>query len=606
MVLTEIQSKHEGKNVVDSFFLKVERWQNKPLVYYRHQESYVSKSYLEMRESVYALASYLVSIGVRKGDKIAIYSVNCWEWWVSDLAILSVGGVSVPIYPTNSADETKYVLDHAEVSVCMVGNEDQRDKLLGPKRSLRGLKKIITFFDGRKKGIVLSINDAFALGKKAGKEKEADRRRKLIKEKDLAVIVYTSGTTGNPKGVMLSHGNIFSNVMQLIGVFGKYLGEDDRFLSFLPLSHALEHTAGFHTVIALNSSLAFAEHIRTVSRDLQEIQPTVIISVPRLFEKIHAGVISTVNAMPLPKRLIIKWALRIGRKNIPNLCANRPARGFLALMLAFAEKNVFSVLRKEIGFSRNIVAISGGGPLTYADAQFFLSIGINLFEGYGLSEASPVTNVNHVGRIKLGTVGTPMRDTRITLSDEGEILIKGPQVMQGYYKDKSATKEVFTKDGWLKTGDLGILDENGFLTITGRIKDIIITAGGKNISPQNIESALMRSRYIENIAIIGDRRKFLSALIIPDFAELEIWAKRQGLVYSGKKDMVRNQDVIRLYAHEIESIMKNFARVEQVRRFAVLDDVWGIESGELTPTLKVKRRSIEAKYAELIESLYRE
>jgi long-chain acyl-CoA synthetase len=310
--------------------------------------------------------------------------------------------------------------------------------------------------------------------------------------------------------------------------------------------------------------------------------------------------------MPLPKRLVVKWALSVGRKNIPNLCANKPAKGLLARKLAFAEKKVFSVLRKEIGMANNLFTISGGGPLTYSDAEFFLSIGIHLAEGYGLTEAAPVTNANPIGKIKPGTVGPAMCDTKIKLSDEGEILVKGPQIMQGYYKDKAATKEVFTKDGWLKTGDLGFLDKDGFLTITGRIKDIIITAGGKNISPQNIEGSLKASRYIENVAILGDRRKYLSALILPDFNELEIWAKRQGIVYSGKDDMVRNQDVIRLYAHEIETIMKDFARVEQIRRFTVLSDVWGIETGELTPTLKVKRRVIESKYAELIDSLYKE
>jgi len=304
--------------------------------------------------------------------------------------------------------------------------------------------------------------------------------------------------------------------------------------------------------------------------------------------------------------VVIRWALKVGKRNVVNVCENRAARGFFAKKLAFSDSNVFSLLRKETGFSRAKIVISGGGPLSFGDADFFLSIGTNLFEGYGLTEASPVTNVNPVGRIKPGSVGPAMSRTSVTLSDEGEILIRGPQVMKGYYKDTAATKAAFDRKKRLRTGDIGRIDDDGYLFITGRIKDIIVTAGGKNISPQNIELALKQSPFIEQVAIVGDRRKFLSALVIPEMEELEKWAKKHGIFANDRKEMVRHHEVKKLYSREIESKTKDFARVEKIRSFVLLDDIWGIDTGELTPSLKVKRRVIETKYANLIEAIYRE
>ncbi|HEY1406626.1 MAG TPA: long-chain fatty acid--CoA ligase [Spirochaetota bacterium] len=606
MILEHKPKKYWGSNIVDTFVLQSDRLGERTLVRYRENGIYVTKSWNEMREIVDNVASYFISTGVRKGDRIAIFAFNCWQWWAADMAALSVGAVTVPLYATNSVEETRFVLDHSTSRICFVGNEDQRDKVRASKKKLPALEKIVTFYDAPKKGEMLSFTTAIDAGRKAKKIKEVTARRKGLKHKDLLSIVYTSGTTGNPKGVMLSHGNIFSNVVQLLDTFGPYVNEDDTFLSFLPLSHVLERVAGYYAPIRIGCSVAFAEHFRTIQRDMQEIQPTVIVSVPRLCEKIHAGVLSTFATFSPVKRAIVRWALRVGRQNIPNVCANRTATGFLAKKLGFCDANVFSLLRKEIGFSRVRVAISGGGPLSYADGEFFLSIGINMFEGYGLTEASPVTNVNAVGCIRQGTVGPAMSNTTIAISDEGEVLVKGPQVMSGYYKDKAATKNAFDKKGYLRTGDLGRLDEDGNLTITGRIKDIIVTAGGKNISPQNIELALKQCRFIEHVAVIGDRRKFLSALIIPEFSEIEKWAKRQGIVFVNRAEMAKSPDVRALFSAQIEKVMKDFARVEQVKSFAVLDDIWGIDTGELTPSLKVKRRVIEEKYAQLIDSLYRD
>jgi long-chain acyl-CoA synthetase len=605
MLLYPGKKSYSGKNVVDSFFVRAERWNERPLVWYRKDEVLTSVSWDSLKDRILDCASYLVSIGVKKGDRVAVFSSNCWEWWVADLAILSVGGVSVPVYATNSAEETRYVIEHSGSKVCFVGDDEQQEKIFSVKRKLPTLKKNIILHGAEKKGSVL-FKKALILGNKSKKIREVEKRIKAIKGPDCASIVYTSGTTGNPKGVVITHDNFISNVIQLTDVFGDYLGVDDCFLSFLPLSHALERTASFYTAIYLNCQVAFAENFKTISRDLLEVQPTVIVSVPRLFEKIHSGVLATIATMNPVKRAVLKWALRAGRENIPNICANRAPQGWLAKKLSFAEKKVFSVLRKEIGFSRNRVVFTGGGPLSHSDCEFFLSIGINVYEGYGLTEASPATNVNRVGKIKIGTVGPALLKTELKLSDEGEVLIKGPQVMKGYYREARATREAFDKKGFLKTGDIGLLDEDGYLSITGRIKDIIVTAGGKNISPQNIESKMMKSKYVENVAIVGDRRKYLSALIIPNFTELGRWAKSRGLDSADKDSLISNKEVNAFFEKELEDQLKHVARVEQIRRFTLINDAWGIESGELTPTLKVKRRVIEKKYADVINAMYSE
>ena len=606
MILTPVKKEYKGETVVETFNLQTAKFGSRPLVYYRDNGTYVSKSWAEMQEVVDSIAKYLIDSGIKRGDRVALFSFNRWEWWAADMAILSIGAVCVPVYPTNSAEETRYVIDHSGSNLCFVGNEEQLEKLLEVKKKLRSLKTVVTFYDDHGRKGVLSLTDVIAAGRKSKKGKESDKRRKAVSPEDLATIVYTSGTTGNPKGVMLSHGNIMSEVRQFADAFGEYVEDTDRFLSYLPLSHVLERVAGYYTPIALSASVAFAEHFRTIQRDMEEIRPTVFVSVPRLFEKVHAGVSAAVAGMPFYKRAIVRWALGVGNKAVPFVCSNTAPKGFLAKRLAIADKAVFSVLRKQIGLDRTKIAISGGAPLSVNDFEFFLSIGINVFEGYGLTEASPCTNVNLVGRNKRGTVGPAMSLATVKISDEGEVLIKGPQVMMGYYKNKDATKEVIGKDGYLRTGDLGVLDEDGYLTITGRIKDIIVTAAGKNISPQNIELALGGSRFIEHVAVIGDRRKFLSALIIPDFNELEKWAKKKGIVYSGRKDMAGHSEVKALFEHEIENIMKDFARVEQIRRFTLLDDVWGIDSGELTGSLKIKRRVVEAKYAAVIDAMYAE
>ncbi|MCX7678411.1 MAG: long-chain fatty acid--CoA ligase [Spirochaetes bacterium] len=597
----------EYNSIGEMFQDQVKKLQDKACVAAKMGGKYVDISWKEMDALIRKLAGYLMAEGIKKGDRVALFSPNRYEWWVADQAILSIGAVNVPIYATNSAEEARYVIDHSGSKICIVATEDHLSWVLAVKKKLKALKRILIFDDISKKPAgVITLKEAYKKGEayNAKHKGEFERRLKAVKLKDMATIIYTSGTTGNPKGVMLSHDNFLSNLYQIKADFGNMFEDDFTFLSFLPLSHSLERTAGYYMPVAAGLKVAFAEDFSTIQQNLQEIRPHVLISVPRLYEKIHAGILSRVADIKGIKKLIFKWGMSVARRNLPYVCQNKKPRGILALEYKIIDKLFYSKLKAALGLDRLRFAVSGGGPLSVSDAEFFLGMGIVVLEGFGLTETTPVTNVNRPGEIKPGSVGRPLVETDIKISDEGEILIKGPQVMMGYYKNRKATREAFTKDGYFRTGDIGTIDEQGRLYITGRIKDIIVTAGGKNISPQNIENSVKASKYIEQIAVIGDRRKYLSALVIPNFAEVEKWAKKQGIQFSSRQELINDSRVNDLIAKEIEKYTKNFARVEQIRKFKLLDAEWTQATGELTPTLKVKRRVIEQKYAAEIESMY--
>jgi long-chain acyl-CoA synthetase len=422
----------------------------------------------------------------------------------------------------------------------------------------------------------------------------------------MATIIYTSGTTGNPKGVMLSHRNFFANVQQIYNVDPEIFARADEltFLSFLPLAHSFERTVGYYTPMTHGMKVYFAEDFAKIIENFQEVHPVCIVSVPRLFEKIHTGLLAKVATAPPLKKALFNWAMNVGRENLPNICNNREPSGWLGFKYRLADKLIFSKLKAALGMDKLEFGFSGGGPLSVADAEFFLGIGVKIIEGFGLTETTPVTNTNKRQKIKPGTVGVAVKDTIVKIGEGGELLIKGPQVMMGYYKNEAATKEVFTEDGFFKTGDIAEIDSDGYVKITGRIKDLIITSGGKNISPQNIENSLKTSKYIEQVAVIGDNRKYLSALVVPAFAELEGWAKENGVSFSSRKDLVNDPKVNELYQKEIDTYMKDYARVEQIRKFVLLETEWSQETDELTPTLKLKRRVINQKYKDIIETMY--
>jgi long-chain acyl-CoA synthetase len=587
------------------FQRQVKKYGDRECVAYKKDGKYVDISWNQMNDMVRSLSSFLIGKGIKRKDNIAIFSPNRYEWWVTDLAILSIGSPDVPIYATNSAEEAYYVLNHSESKGCFVGTREHLEKVLQVKDRLPDLQFIVVFDPIKPEAPdVLTLSEALEQGRKQDTEEEFLSRLRSIKPSDLATIIYTSGTTGPPKGVMLSHNNFMSNVNQVVAEFSGLVTEQDVLLSFLPLSHVLERTGGYYLPLSFGSKVAFAEDFSKIQENLVEIKPTIIVSVPRLYEKIHAGILAKVAVAPPTKKALFNWAVNIAAQNLPYQCKQTPRKGLFALKYGIANHLVYSKLKAALGMERLKFAVSGGGPLSVSDAEFFLGMGITVLEGFGLTETTPITTVNRPWLIKPGSVGPVVKDTIIKIGDNGELLVKGPQVMLGYYKNEDATKEVFTKDGFFRTGDIGAFDEDGYLSITGRIKEIIITAGGKNISPQNIESGLKESRFIEQVATIGDRRKYLSALIVPAFDELTKWAEEQGIQFNGKEDLVQNNRIIELFQKEIEEHTKQLARVEQIRKFKLLSAEWTQETGELTPTLKVKRRVIGTKYAQEIESMY--
>jgi len=602
-----IMAKFAETSIPAVFHNRVEQFGDRAIVAYKKDGVYTDVSWKEMGLMVRNLGYFLINKGIKPGDKVCLFSPNRYEWWVADLAILSIGAINVPIYATNSAEESRYIIDNSDAVMCFTATKEHTDKIVSIKSKLPNMKDIISFDPlDKPAGGMLELSTALKEGAKNPQEAEFDKRIRDIKSAEMATIIYTSGTTGNPKGVMLSHNNFFANVQQLYNVDTELFKRADEltFLSFLPLAHSFERTVGYYTPMSYGMKVYFAEDFSKIVENFQEVHPTCIVSVPRLFEKIHAGILTKVSGAPPVKKAMFNWAMGIAAANLPYICNDKQPTGFFGFKYRLADKLIFSKLRTALGMDKLEFGFSGGGPLSVSDAEFFLGMGIKVVEGFGLTETAPVTNANSPRKIKPGTVGPAIKDTISKIGEGGELLIKGPQVMMGYYKNEEATKEVFTKDGFFRTGDIGEIDEDGYLKITGRIKDLIVTSGGKNISPQNIENSLKASNFIEQVAVIGDNRKYLSALVVPAFPELESWAKEQGVNFSSRADLIKDPKVNELYAKEIEANMKDYARVEQIRKFTLLDKEWSQETDELTPTLKLKRRVINQKYKDAIEQMY--
>jgi len=568
----------------------------------KREGRYVPISTDEFEARVRTLSAGLRELGLRPGDKVVIFSENRPEWVMTDFAVLCAGGVTVPIYTSLMPEQVKYIINDSDAKMVVCSNRELWLKVEAVRRELPQVQYSIMIDEEAPSG-VMTLGEVMGRGKTAAAADPArfDAIAAAIKPDDLASIIYTSGTTGTPKGVMLTHGNFVSNSKALDAVTD--FVHTDTILSFLPLSHVLERMTTF-SFLYKGASIAYAESVDTVAENLTEVRPTIMISVPRLFDKIYARVMDNVLTQSAVKRQIFFWALRVGKKYGAKKVRKEPIPAGLAARRNLAAKLVFSKIVEKTG-GRIKFFVSGGAPLSKDVAEFFYALGITILEGYGLTETSPVLTCNTFEKLRFGTVGTPVPGVDIEFAADGEILARGPNIMKGYYKKEAETREVMV-DGWFHTGDIGYLDPDGFLVITDRKKDLIITAGGKNVAPQPIENLIKTNPHILNAVVVGGSRKFISALIVPDFGRLEAHARANNILFRDRAELCGRPDILDFMLAEVNRSTPDLASYERVKKIALLDRDFDIASGEITPTLKVRRAIVEEKYKDLIDSLYRE
>ena len=566
--------------------------------------SYKPISHREVAERVRHAARGLSSLEVRRGDRVAILSENRPEWAIADFACLTAGMTDVPIYPTLPPDQIAYILRDSGAVAIFVSTRGQAEKIREVRSQLPNLKAIIGFDDIP--GLTnMSIAELEKRGAQGETKQSIDLYREdalLVKPDDLATIIYTSGTTGEPKGVMLTHDNIFSNVA-VSRTKVPFEGEDTA-LSFLPLSHIFERMAGHYLMFATGTSIAYAESIDTVPVNLQEVKPTLVLSVPRLYEKMYARVLEAALTGGFLKKKIFFWARGVAERWANEKLAGREPGFLLAKQYSVAQKLVFSKLKARTGGHLRYF-VSGGAPLAPEINKFFYAAGLVILEGYGLTETSPVIAVNTPEDFRIGTVGKPVDGVEVKIAPDGEILTRGPNVMKGYYNKPDATREALEPDGWFHTGDIGEL-RDGFLAITDRKKDIIVTAGGKKVAPQPLENKVKTNKYVAQAVMIGDKRKFPSMLIVPNFDQLEKWAMKRNIIWTDRAQLLRMPTIQAKMEKEVNKELEGVAHFELPKRIGLLENDFSIDSGELTPTQKVKRRAIDKHYKALIDSLYEE
>ncbi|HXQ29363.1 MAG TPA: long-chain fatty acid--CoA ligase [Gemmatimonadales bacterium] len=581
------------------FFDAVARFGPRPALRHKIGGRWETLSHDTVAERVRAHALALRELGVQAGDRVAILSENRPEWALTDYACLCSRAADVPIYPTLPPKQVEYILRDSEAVAVFCSTNAQVEKVLSVRSALPALRHIIAF-DEAPDG-VRRFADLETLGLAAVPRYPAFQADAVAADPtDVATLIYTSGTTGDPKGVMLSHQNLWSNIMASRQVIA--IGDTDECLSMLPLSHVFERMVAytmFHAGVVIN----YAESFDLVRQNLLEIRPTVVLSVPRFYEKIHAAVVEQAHAGGRVKNRIFHWAARAGDAWATYRLAGLRPPPRVALRHALADRLVFAKLRARTG-GRVRLFVSGGAPLAPNIAKFMFAAGLPVVEGYGLTETSPVLTINPLDRIKIGTVGQAIPEVELRIAADGEILTKGPGVMLGYYNQPQATREAIDAEGWFHTGDVGELDADGYLKITDRKKDLIVTAGGKNIAPQPIENLVKASKFVLNAVMLGDRRRFPVMLVVPNFQQLERWARERRLAFGSHAELIALPDAHAKMEREVMGSLHDRAKFEMPKRVALLERDFTIEAGELTPTLKVKRRAVEQHYKALVDELY--
>ncbi len=582
------------QTLTDLFLENSQKYPKDKNIFYTKEDdgSYSSIDFKTFTENISSLIHFFNFHNLKKGDKVAILSDNRYEWAAVDFACMFAGLTSVPSYVSLNPEQIKYILNDAEVKIIFVMNKFMLDKIKKIRGEVSSLKTVVSFNDLPEEYISIDVINYSTIRKNFSKSGDLKKLSSEINEEDLLTIIYTSGTTGNPKGVMLSHKNIYTNIKACMQVL--LINEQDRFLSFLPFCHAYERTAGYYLALFSGAEIYFAKNIDTISAQMPEAKPTILICVPRLLEKMYAKIIDSPNTVSGFKKKISSWAI--------NMALERKVKPH-SLKWNIAYKLVYTKIAAKTGGELRLMA-SGGGALNKNISEFFIYMGITVIEGYGMTEHSPVISVNPPHKNKPGTVGPSLKGVMAKIADDGEILIQSESIMMGYYKHPEDTSKTIV-NGWLHTGDIGEMDGEGYIKITDRKKELFKTSGGKYIAPAQIEEMLKQLNYIEQILIIGNERMFVTSLIVPQIEHLKELARKLKVDYKDENELHSNKEILKEIERDINSVQKSLATYEKVRRFALLEKPFTIEDNELTPTMKIKRRIVEEKYKDVIEKMYK-
>ena len=581
------------------------RYSERTAISYKRSGVFLSLTFKEFYERVLMLARGLCKAGMKPGDRVAIFSENRLGWAISDFGIQSGLGVTVPIYATNTGAQAAYIINHCEAKIVFVSTKEQYEKLLSVKDQIPSVELVISYerFMGDRSFPVYTQYQLSEVST-ALTEEEQHQIERLIDQltpDDILTIIYTSGTTGVPKGVLLTQFNVMCNAQYGLKKLGT-LSDQETFLSFLPLSHVLERTGGYYATLLSGHHVAFAEDVKKVMENMVEIRPTCMVSVPRLFEKIHSRIHESVHQMSPLRKSIFHQALRIGREYVNRKYVRKEPVGLLGLQYQFFDRIVFKKIRNRFGGKLRSF-ICGGAPLDQTINEFMWTIGIPVYNGYGLTETSPALTLSSLGEVRFDSVGKVLDDTELKVAEDGELLVKGPQVMKGYYKNEEANAKSF-EDGWFKTGDIARIDDEGFVYIIDRKKELIVTAGGKNIAPQPIENEMKLDKYISQAIVFGDKKPYLVALITPNLERLIDFAREENINYLDIYGLVKSERIKKLYTERIDQINKKLPSYSTIKQFGLVPREFSIEGGELTPTLKLKRKEIHSKYQQLIDEMY--
>ncbi len=589
------------QSVLHLLFETIDNYGEKAVFRFFKDHQWQEIRYREMGEQIRHLTGALMGRGLTAGDRVAILSNNVPAWPISDFAIFALRGITVPIYPTLPPNQIAYILKDAGVRAIFVENALQYDKINEIRSDVPTLEMIFSYeaLSG-----VTTYDELLREGKifLDKNPKAFEQSMKEIDPEKTCSLVYTSGTTGEPKGVMLNHRGFVTDIVNSESVLG--LRDDDVFLSFLPLSHLYERLAGHWCPMYRGATIHYARGLDTVIEDIAVARPTVMVSVPRLYEKIAAALHEKAEQSSALERNIFYWAIGTGLEYHEQRRSGKVGK-WLERRHKIAEKLVFDKIKKKLG-GRFRYPIAGGAPLSVDTLKIFEAIGLPIIEGYGMTEAHLIITLTPPGAVHYGSCGKPIPGVDVKIAEDGEVLVKGPTVMLGYFNKPDLTREAIDEDGWLHTGDIGYLDDENFLFLTDRKKNIIVTSGGKNVAPAPIENKLKTSKFVEDVCLVGNHRKFVSALIVPAYEVLTDWAKKQGVEFDGLAELLAHPETLALFNKEIERLQKDFARYEKVKKFILLEEPFSQEKGELTPSLKIKRNVVEKHYKERIDRLYQE